>query len=104
MSEPSARGTVPAPHALSVVPKVPRERLIRLDVEADLCPQVLLRVLGLVAQQWLIPLTITARSASDSIAIEVELDGAALSAERAEVLLYKIEAIVSVREARLTAP
>jgi hypothetical protein len=101
MSDVSARGALPAPSSPSAASKAARARLIRLGVEADPCPQVMMRVLGLLAQQSLIPLTIAASSTPESIRVEIELDGGILSEARAERLVHKLAAIVTVRDARV---
>lgn len=77
--------------------KVPRERIVTLSVAADLCPQALLRVLGLIAQHGILPLSIAAerREAAQHFAVDVDnLPDQALA-----VLLAKIEAIVAVQSA-----
>jgi hypothetical protein len=69
------------------------------QVTADLCPQVLLRILGLVAQHTLIPHSVVLERHEDRIDARIAVDG--LSPERAEILLAKISTIVTVREAIL---
>lgn len=86
------------PHSL----KVPRERLTRLDVDAGICPQVLLRVLGLISQQGLIPLTVSTERKRRYQRFMIELDD--LSEHGAAVLVKKIESIVMVRSANLVRP
>ncbi len=68
-------------------------------VTADLCPQALLRILGLVAQNALIPRSMSCEHHDDRLDVRIAVDG--LSPERAEILLHKISAIVTVREAVL---
>lgn len=87
-----------APSNPSVPAKVCRERLARLEVQADHCPQVLLRVLGLFAQRSIIPLSMAASRGADEIALTVEIE--APPAEQAEALVARIESIVMVRSAR----
>ena len=72
----------------------------RFHVTADLCPQALLRILGLVAQHMLIPRLMVCERRDDPIRADLALDG--LTPERAEILLAKIAMIVTVREALLT--
>lgn len=81
--------------------KTPRSKLVRLRVRADHCPQVLLRVLGLIAQQAVIPVTIAAERRTRELRFEIELDG--LPDQSAKVLLAKVEAIVAVRSARIAS-
>ena len=71
-------------------------------VTADLCPQALLRILGLVAQHMAIPRSITCERHDDRLDARIAVDG--LTPERAEILLAKIAMIVTVREARMTLP
>jgi hypothetical protein len=75
-------------------------RLNHFQVTAELCPQVLLRILGLVSQHALIPRNVVCERREDGLHVEIEVDG--LPDERAEILLAKMAAIVMVREAVLT--
>lgn len=79
--------------------KVPRDRLTSLTIDTAICPQVTLRVLGLLAQRSLIPLAIAAERRSRSMRLVIELD--TLTGAEAELLLAKIEAIVMVRRAKV---
>lgn len=74
--------------------------LYRFQVTTDLCPQALLRVLGLVAQNSLIPRSVACERRGDWLYAKLAIDG--LSPARAEILRAKIEAIVTVREAFLS--
>jgi hypothetical protein len=74
------------------------DQLVRLLVSTDICPQVLLRVLGLVAQHGAIPWSTSFERRRRSLFIEIEFDAA--SPERAEMLLHKVRAIPTVRSAR----
>ncbi|MBO9711625.1 hypothetical protein [Sphingomonas sp.] len=74
----------------------------RLLVEADPCPQALLRVLGLVAQQMLEPAKLTADREGGCWRLEIAFDD--LPEPKAELLLAKTEAIVAVHRARLVVP
>ena len=78
--------------------KVPRHRVARLVVVADICPQVFLRVLGLLAQRDIVPLSIRFdhRPRSLRFEIDVNLRGAA----DAEIIAAKVGTIVRVRSAR----
>lgn len=69
-------------------------------VTADLCPQALLRILGLAAQNSLIPRSVTCERHDDRLEISLSVDS--LSPERAEILLHKLSAIVTVREVHVT--
>lgn len=80
--------------------KTPREQLARFSIDADHCPQVLLRVLGLMARDGTVPVTVAVTRAADNILIEVELDGA--SATRCEHLKLRIEEFPSVRKVLLS--
>ena len=78
--------------------KTPRASLARLRVEAHLCPQVMMRVLGLIAQQAIVPATIQFERRARSVRFEIEVDG--LSDQSAQILLEKVRMIVTVRNAR----
>jgi hypothetical protein len=84
--------------------KAPRDRILRLHVEAELCPQVMLRVLDLLSRQALLPLAIAAERGDDHIRMEIDLEGDLLSEPRDALLIDKVEAIVMVRGARLESP
>lgn len=79
--------------------KVPRDRIVTLAVDAEPCPQALLRVLGMIAQQGLVAMSIVAERTDDGQRVAVAID--ALPEERMEVLLARLEAIVAVRGARI---
>lgn len=79
--------------------KTPCAELTRLDIEADDCPQVLLRVLGLVARDSTIPVTIEASRLADGIAIALELDG--LTAQASELVAHRIAGFPAVRKISL---
>lgn len=79
--------------------KAPRERLVRLAVEADPCPQVFLRTLGFVAQQALIPLSIGYECKEEMLRFEIIVDD--LSERAADTLLHRVCNLVTVREAKL---
>ena len=83
----------------SVFAKIPRDRIVTLSVETDPCPQALLRVLGMIAQQGPVPMSIAAERCDGGQRIAVAID--ALPEERMEVLLARIESIVAVRGARV---
>lgn len=79
--------------------KVPRERIVTLRAETDHCPQVLLRILGLIAQHGTVPLSIAAERGDDGQRVAVEIDTVADHAM--SVLLAKVEAIVTVRRVEI---
>lgn len=76
--------------------KVPRERIVTLSVAADPCPQLLIRVLGLIARHGIVPLSIAAEMRETVHYVAVDIDG--VSAQM-KALLAKIEAMVTVRSA-----
>ncbi|KQM17231.1 hypothetical protein ASE73_09630 [Sphingomonas sp. Leaf24] len=78
---------------------VTHARRVRLSVTADLCPQITLRILGLLAQRSIIPVTIAVTRRPRSLAMVVVFVPA--DAQQSAVLLAKIEALVGVRRARL---
>lgn len=93
----AARAAAPSPAQSTL--KVRREDIVRLTVETEICPQVLLRVLGLLAQRCIVPLTMEAQRSADGMRLEVDME---LPADGdSETLTAKIEAIVMVRSARL---
>lgn len=69
--------------------KVPRDQIACLEVTADHCPQVLLRVLGLIARHGAIPHGILFERDQSSLRIEVEVD--ALAPAHLRTLNFKIE-------------
>jgi len=81
--------------------KTPRASLVRLTVESEHCPQVLLRVLGLVSRDGTIPATIAVARSDDGLAIVIDLDGAC--AQPCDRLRLKVESIPMVRKASLAA-
>lgn len=85
MTSLSTRAASPAP-----------ECLYRYRITADRCPQVLLRILGLIAQHVELPGSVACTRHDDRIDAEVAIDS--LSPERAEILRLKLAAIVTVRD------
>lgn len=79
---------------------VTHARRVRLSVTADLCPQITLRVLGLLAQRSIIPATIAVTRRPRSLLLAIEF--APADAQQSAAMLAKIEALVGVRRARLT--
>jgi len=68
--------------------KTPRAALIRLHVTGDLCPNLLPRLLGLVAQFDLIPCDIALTKRVRSLRLALDLERA--DPRRAEILLHKV--------------
>lgn len=77
--------------------KVPRERIATLSVTTDPCPQALIRVLGLIAQHGVLPLSIEAVRGETAQHLAVDMDH--LPEAALTVLVAKIEAIVAVQSA-----
>jgi acetolactate synthase regulatory subunit len=86
-------------HPSTQAGKTPRELLVTFEIEADHCPQVLLRMLGLMSREGTVPATIAVTRSTDMIKIAVELDGA--SPDRSEHLKWRIEAMPAVRKVSL---
>jgi len=80
--------------------KTPCDQLVTFEIEADHCPQVLLRVLGLMTRDGTIPVTVAVRRTEDAILIAVGLDGA--TANRCDHLRQRIEEVPTVRTAILS--
>jgi hypothetical protein len=78
---------------------VPRTDLTRFVVEGDSHPELLPRLLGLVARHSLVPFTIAAHRRDDAMEVTFEVDG--LPGTAPDILLARIESMVSVRAARL---
>ncbi|WP_147391757.1 hypothetical protein [Pelagerythrobacter aerophilus] len=70
-------------------------------MEADHCSEVLPRVLGIGAQQSLIPSTIAYECEYERLRIEVDIGG--LEAHTGALLAARIERIISVRSVELVA-
>ena len=69
------------------------------QITTDLCPQAMLRILGLIAQNSLIPRSVVCERSDDQLDIEIAVD--CLTPERADTLLAKFSTIVTVRRALL---
>lgn len=89
MTSSRLRGATPA--------RPTRVPLATLHVTAESCPQVLLRVLGLIAQQGLIPYAIDFTRSQHSMRFAVAIDS--LPPQRLETLLWKVEGIPAVTTA-----
>jgi acetolactate synthase regulatory subunit len=79
--------------------KTPRAELILLAIEADDCPQILLRVLGLVARDGSIPATIEASRTDKGISIAIALDR--VSPHVSERIALQVAQMPTVREVQL---
>lgn len=78
--------------------KTPRDQILYLEVETGDCPQALLRVLNLLVLQDVPPLSIAAERLPGGQHVLLGLEP--LDRRRAELLLSKMLAIVSVADAR----
>jgi len=81
--------------------KTPRDQLFTMQIEADHCPQVLLRVLGLMTRDGTIPVSVNVTRSEDALLIAVTLDGA--TAERCARLKDRIEEVPTVRKASVSS-
>jgi len=82
-------------------PKTARPNLVRLHVSGDICPNLLPRLLGLVAQFDEIPYGIALTR--HRVSLKLSIDLGRLEDQRAETLLNKVAGIPTVRGARLVA-
>ncbi len=82
-------------------PKTVRPTLVRLHVSGDVCPNLLPRLLGLVAQFDQIPYGIALTRFPAGLKLSIDLGR--LEEARAEILLNKVSGIPTVRGARLVA-
>lgn len=74
----------------------------RLTIEADRCVELLPRVLGVLAQQSLIPAALSFQALDDALSLTLDLDN---PEERAASLLVgRIERIVAIRSITLAMP
>ncbi|MCC2601592.1 hypothetical protein [Sphingopyxis yananensis] len=70
---------------------------ISFAAKASADPQVMLRILGLFAQRYRVPRYVSAVKVGEALHISLEVDE--LSEEAAEILCWKMQQIVSVRQA-----
>jgi hypothetical protein len=68
----------------------------RFAIAGDACPQLALRVLGLFAQQDLLPAEVTIRCSED--ALDIAIVQPALDPLRAGIIAEKMRAMIMVRE------
>ena len=93
------RALFPASNATDASPtRAPRRRVARLVVVADICPQVYLRVLGLLAQRDVVPLSMRFDHRPRSLRFEIDVEQHV--AGQADIIAAKAGAIVSVRSVR----
>lgn len=97
-SQPAVRDADRLSNSVTRRTKAPQDSLARLRVEAQLCPQVMMRVLGLIAQQAIVPATIQFERRARTVRFEIGVNG--LSDQSEQTLLEKVRMIVSVRDAR----
>ena len=74
----------------------------RLTIEADRCVELLPRVLGVLAQQSLIPAAISFQALDDSLSLTLDLDSP--EQPTACLLVGRIERIVAIRSVTLAMP
>ena len=79
-----------------------RAPLLRLAITADLCPQPTPRILGLIAQRSIIPVSIIQVQRPRSLALEIIL--APPDRQQGEILCAKIAELVGVRQVRRLRP
>lgn len=82
--------------------KARRADLARLQVVADICPQVFLRTLGLIAQHDIVPLSIAFERRARHLRFAFEIEN--LSERAAAILAAKVVQLVRVRSARWISP
>lgn len=72
----------------------------RYQVDGHACPQLYLRLLGLFAQQDLIPADIEGQQRDDALILNIVQPG--LDRRRAEIIAEKMRMITTVRSVTLT--
>lgn len=82
-------------------PKIPRERLLRLDVEGERDASFLAELLDLVRAHALLPLSIAIDSASARMRVRIEFDRAADGA--ADALVQRLRDRPAIRKAAFAA-
>lgn len=82
-------------------PKICRENTALISVEAELCPQVMMRVLGSLTSRGILPFTISVRCDDRSQLIEIEL--AKPSQSMLPLVHNGLRRIVNVRRVQVTA-
>lgn len=79
-----------------------RPEVARLTIEADRCVELLPRVLGILAQQSLIPAAISFQARNDSLSLTLDLDDP--EQRTAALLVGRIERIVAIRSITFARP
>jgi len=79
-----------------------RPESARLTIEADRCIELLPRVLGILAQQSLIPAAISFQALDDSLSLTLDLDDP--EPGTASLLVGRIERIVAIRSITFAMP
>lgn len=82
--------------------KAPRAMIRRLKVVTEICPQVFLRTLDLMAQRGIVPLSINYEQRRTRLYFEIEVEG--VSEAIAATLAAKVAEFVRVRSARWVLP
>jgi hypothetical protein len=68
----------------------------RFAIAGDACPQLALRLLGLFAQQDLLPAEVTIRHSDEGL--DIAIVQSALDCQRAGIIADKMRAMIMVRE------
>lgn len=102
MSDDATRAPLARAAAFELRSKTPHEKITILRAETDLCPQALLRILGLVAQHGAIPWEIIAERGNAVQRIAIKID--TMPPQALSVLLAKIETVVTVRWVEASSP
>lgn len=76
-----------------------KQSAYQFQLVAELCPQVMLRVLGLIAQNGLVPQQILCEQEGDELHARISVEN--LTADRAEILFAKMLAVIMVKEGKL---
>lgn len=74
----------------------------RLMIETDRCVELLPRVLGVLAQQSLIPAALSFQALDDALSLTLDLDNP--EERTASLLVGRIERIVAIRSITLAMP
>jgi hypothetical protein len=68
-------------------------------IQTDICPQILCRLLGLLAQQGRLVERVDARRRPEGLDVRIEIAG--IAEHHAEIVAAKMRSLVSVRAVRL---
>jgi hypothetical protein len=77
--------------------KTARQNLAHIVVLSEICPLVVLRILGIIARQSLVPFTIELHRSTRSLNLRIEIER--LPDQAAEVLINRVSSIPMVRSA-----